>query len=1061
MSDPDDRPPVDARHGEGVAVGSNFSQYNYFLNGSAGRGGPRRGARRSPDLRVFISSAPGALEPYRMAAVEVCQRLHLTPVLLDQADLQGPAPGQACQEAVDSCDVLVLLLAHRYGPRLPGLNLSQTELEYQCAAGRQLPVLVFAADPDFPWPPSDIDTGAGGAALARFAGQVRSQAAVQGLTGLSRFREDLVVALGRHEVAHGPAEQAQPGGTGQPPPVRAPAFHAVPPYVGSAQFTGRASQLAVLDDWGRAKEPVMVVEAIGGTGKSALTWQWAQDRAPSAVRGLAGRLWWSFYDGSASMTRFMQELLAYTSGRSAAEIQQLSRPELLTRVLLALNDRPYLLVLDGFERLLSAYHVYDPSKLRDEEIEQNRRSMIEPYAEDIIQKLTAAGPSKVLISTRLMPTALQGPFGQQRPGVRHLRLPGLTEADAQTLLRSLGVHGSDEAVAGFFSPLDNHPLLIGVVAGLVSDYRAGPGRFDRWVADPAAGARLNVPDLNLTQRRTHILQAALGGLKPGPRKLLGYISVLPGAARWDTLVAVNPFLPAGDAARNGGGAGKAADPPGAPVQRAVQRVWVAARDGLRQEVLSVTAAPAAPRPESPAPRPDSPARLPQSAAAELAGAHLDAALKELEDRGLLWWNRSSNTYDLHPIIRAHAHDQLGAADRVVANNRVRDHFQALPPEAPGRAASVEDLAQTITILRALIGADEAGEASQLWSRFNSTFMVDLGAYATVAELLAPLAAGGSMAVRASLAVAYNFLGRYDEAASQTAARLADYLREGRTAEAQHCLCTLSATMHAARSYAAAQHCVDLHKAISRRTDGSLYLAQARLAVTSGRTRRARRILRQARRRGAPEGFRWFNENIDYLEAYLALVSGWRHTTGRVGARAPSGLFYRDRAELRADLFLRDGLLDHALAAALDHDQLGRNAGLDVAPARTALILARLGRTSEAAAAVDDALARLTRLHPAQHPYYFLARALRELDRPAEAAIHARSAFEQAWADGPPNCQYWDLKRARDLLAEMGQPIPSLPTLRPAQARIPAEDEIRALIARLPREPELHRLVRPV
>ena len=35
-----------------------------------------------------------------------------------------------------------------------------------------------------------------------------------------------------------------------------------------------------------------VVEAIGGTGKSALTWQWAEERAETAVSGLAGRLWW-------------------------------------------------------------------------------------------------------------------------------------------------------------------------------------------------------------------------------------------------------------------------------------------------------------------------------------------------------------------------------------------------------------------------------------------------------------------------------------------------------------------------------------------------------------------------------------------------------------------------------------------------------------------------------------------------------------------------------------------------------------------------------------------------
>src|SRR6185437_8928607 len=68
-----------------------------------------------------------------------------------------------------------------------------------------------------------------------------------------------------------------------------------------------------------------------------------------------------------------------------------------------------------------------------------------------------------------------------------------------------------------------------------------------------------------------------------------------------------------------------------------------------------------------------------------APAQLGAALKDLEDRGLLWWDRSSITYDLHPIIRAYAYEQLEAKDRVRANNRVRDHFQALPPEDTEKA----------------------------------------------------------------------------------------------------------------------------------------------------------------------------------------------------------------------------------------------------------------------------------------------------------------------------------------------------------------------------------------
>ena len=285
----------------------------------------------------------------------------------------------------------------------------------------------------------------------------------------------------------------------------------------------------------------MVVEAIGGTGKSALTWVWAQDRAPVTIGNLAGSMWWSFYEGSTSMTRFLQELLAYTSGRPLEQVRRLARTDLTDEVFAALRSRPFLVVLDGFERLLAAYHRFDPSKLREEEVEPDKRSLTEPQADDIVRRLVTAGPSKILISTRLVPNALQGRFGQLMPGVRHLRLPGLTDSDTWALLEQLDVHGDPFKIARFFGSLGNHPLLVGIVAGLVRDYRREPGGFDRWLADPTAGGALSLPDLDLTQRRTHILAAAFAGLEQGPKRLLGWLSMLPGTIPWAVLEAINPF----------------------------------------------------------------------------------------------------------------------------------------------------------------------------------------------------------------------------------------------------------------------------------------------------------------------------------------------------------------------------------------------------------------------------------------------------------------------------------------------------------------------------------------
>jgi tetratricopeptide (TPR) repeat protein len=937
--------------------------------------------------RVFISSASGGLAPYRKAAVDVCHRLGLQAVHMDEFDPERAPPEEVCRRKVEGCDVFVLLLAHRYGSRPPGRQLSYTELEYRWAVNCPgMELLAFVVDPAFAWPPLDIDRGPDAEALAQFAIRVRTDHLVRPLAELTAFREDLMLALRKpRRGAWVPA---------------APMFHAMPPYVGGAPFTGRTGDLAVLDEWARSPDPVLAVEAIGGTGKSALTWQWTQEQAPGVVVDLAGRLWWSFYEGSASMTRFLQELLAYTSGARMRDIQRLERGDLADQALAALRSRRYLVVLDGFERLLTAYHRIDPSKVRDDEVESDKRSLIDPQAEEVVSRLAAATPSKILISTRLLPNALQSRFGQRLPGVRHLRLPGLTDADTRELLARLDVHGGKAAIAGFFGPLENHPLLVGIVAGLVRDYRDAAGDFDRWLADPAAGGALRVPDLDLTQRRTHILAAALAGLQPEPRRLLGWISVLAERLSWATLVAINPFQP----------------------------------------------------------QASSPAKSPSSRAAAAARKKLVAALEDLDKRGLLWWDRSSNSYDLHPIIRAYAYEQLEDTDRVDANDRIRDHFQALPPEDPARATSVEDLSQTITIFRALIGASHLSDARALWARFGGTLLIDLGSYATVTELLGPVADRDgpvTRKLRGDLAMAYFYLGRYQESIGLEARLLTEDVGYNEMGNVQRCLHNLAFRHREAGNSVAASRYLELGEAVNAATgqaaDGNQYAARAEFAVSQGRVREARKLLDRAERFGPGLASPWFAEKIDYWRLYLALVAGDDLTTRQLDdatAKAHSWLHRRRLAELRCELLVRQGQSEPALAAAQEYEQLGRNAGLNVVPARSAFLLAKTGRSSEAAVAVEESLTRLHRIHPADQPNLYLARALWELGRITEAATQAEEAYRQAWRDGPPYCQHWDLRDARDLLRTMDRKAPDLPVVDAASVTVPQERLIRSFITAL-------------
>lgn len=1005
-------------------------------------------------MRVFISSASGdQLSRYRKAAVKVCHRLGLVPVHMEEFDPQRSAPVQVCREQVESCQVFVLLLAHRYGSRPDGELLCYTELEYEWAVRRpEMGVLAFVAAPEFPWPFREIDLGADADAMAAFVARVQAAHTVTPLGSPTAFAAKLEQVL-RRRMGDTWHPRDEPGPV---PPPEPPHFRASPPYVGGAPFTGRVGDLEMLDDWGRSADPLIVVEAMGGTGKSALAWEWVsnQDRAPRVVPGLAGRFWWSFYEGSASMTKFLQELVAYTSSRTLGEVREMERAELADEAVAQLSARPYLVVLDGFERLLAAYHRFDPSRLRDEEVELGQRWMIEPQADEIVRRLAAAGPSKLLISTRLMPTALQSRFRQPVPGVRHVRLPGLSDDDTRELLVRLKVQGSASAIARFFGPMGNHPLLVGIVAGLVTDYRPAPGAFDSWLADPAAGGAHSVNDLDLTRRSAHILEAALAGLRPWPRELLELISALPGAVSWQTLDGLNPRRPQppGPGAVDLTSLGpepKLPDNsrfgPGSQALEDRKLAWdryaaeVEDRRLVRNELVAR-------------------ARKEQLAAWERtkpvvrARAELDQGLRELEDRGLLWWDRAANTYDLHPIVRAYTYGQLDTPARIKVNGRIHSHFAALPAEDMKRAVSVEDLTRTITIFRALVGAGHLDEAGVLWQRgLAEALQRQLGAHATVVELLTPVARVRSE-LRVALAISLWFMGRYSEAITEETEILADSLRQDRAVHVRFALGNLTLSLIEAGSLAAAARGCELRGEVNAAADvekdGSLSLHQAMLAAVQGKASLAARLLHQADIAGPAGQGLWHRDHISYWRLYLALRVDGTLTNEQLrdaAAVAHSWQHRLDLVALRYELFAGRQEYDQAMAAASEYERLSRNAGLDTVPARSAFALAKLGRQDEADAAIEEALTRQPRIHPARFPHYRLAQALWERGRQDEAAAHADAAYRQAWCDGPPYCREWELRDAAGLLAAMGRPVPARPAADSARSVYPFQDEVRSFI----------------
>ena len=122
--------------------------------------------------------------------------------------------------------------------------------------------------------------------------------------------------------------------------------------------------------------------------------------------------------------------------------------------------------------------------------------------------------------------------------------------------------------------------------------------------------------------------------------------------------------------------------------------------------------------------------------ATVKGAKLDAALDELEARGLLLRDPDGERYDLHPIVRQYAYDRL--ADKPGVHGRLQEYFDARP--APERVETLADLAPTIELYWHTVGAGRFDAAVELLRDrlIPNPLYFRFGAYERAIELLGAL-----------------------------------------------------------------------------------------------------------------------------------------------------------------------------------------------------------------------------------------------------------------------------------------------------------------------------------
>lgn len=971
---------------------------------------------------AMISSTALDLPEHRKEVLDACLRQNMTPKMQEHLPASSASAESGAEairvslEMVDEAEVYVGVFASRYGYVPAGHDISITEMEYDRAVERGITRLVFLMHDDHPVKASDVETGAGAEKLKALKERLKTENVVNFFDSPADLRAHVINSLAQYRTQHNKRDVTSFHYVSAiPEPPEAFIAH---PYtlLQMRDLIGRNKELNVLTDWVAKPGSVVYgasifnVVAIGGMGKSALTWKWFNDIAPQEMKSLAGRMWWSFYESDATFENFIIRALAYVTKTSRKEIEKNTKPGEREEQLLPILDRePFLLVLDGLERILNAYACMDANRLADDDLDEevaNRvagalglpesaaqsfvgqhilRKTTDPRAGNFLRKLARARASRILVSTRLYPADLQTVTGALFPGSAAYFLRGLNDDDAINLWRTLGVTGTREELLQLFHSFESHPLLIQALASEVAYYPPARGDFDHW--------RQAKPDFNpfgmpLKQAQSHVLAFAMRGLNGDARDVLHKIAAFRMPATYDTVAA----LLVGDG---------------------------------------------------------------KTFADENA---LIASLSELEDRGLLGRDTRANRYDLHPLVRGVVWSGLGDDTRRGVYTSLRAHFEAVPMiDDYLKVNSLEDLTPAIELYNTLVGLGRYDDAYVVFrDRLDAAIHFRLGASrqrVELLELLFPdgleqlprLSSEGAQAVTLNgMAQGYQYSGQPRPAAAlfRHFIMICSGMKNDRNLSIG--LCNLSYTLRLSGALYESESTARRALVITRAEHDSHFQTESLhwLGLTlaaRGIANESESALQRALRIAIPRSNNQLESAANFFLAQKKLWFSEFSTALSFANRAwelvddmklARHLIFAARVQGEAALGLNDlATADERLLHALTRARMVNLVDEEL-PALVALaeLRRRQGESGTARELLGDVWEAAERgPYPLVHAdaCCVLAEVERGEGNVEKAVEAATKAFELAWCDGPPFAYHWGLERARALLKELGAGEPLL------------------------------------
>lgn len=631
---------------------------------------------------VTISCPLVALQDARRHVWDACLRLGLTPLdAQDSAMSAGGSDSRLSARETENAGFFVGLYPGSAAEELKAGERQRLTEEYASAKKAGRPRLLFRVTDAKHDLPGNEEPDTEASALIR---HLSADDHLSTITSLTQLRYEAIAALARH-IAAAESQNETPSVAPERSANGGPCI--VHPYTllqtTTGRIIGRDSELRQLDDWLSDDQGArtMSIVAVGGEGKSALAWEWVLHRLPRHICEPRPVFWWSFYETHATFERFVLKSLEYLDGN--ADHASVSLADRLTRLLKLLDQTPAVFVLDGLERIMLAYSDCDHPM---PEIGLNGQSNRRPHRQDALARRFTSHQTTQFF--KRIATATRSRFlitTRLLPGdwrsLNGKPLPGCAVVDLKGL--------SDADAIAFARSF-----------GIVGDESSMIEFFHKFGNHSL-----------LLQLVVHQICECRSA--PGNFKL--WLARNPEFSPFDLPVAQCRHHILEQALRGL-----------SPLERSTLDTLGLLRQSVSYFLLESVIL----RKHG-----DAPER-----STVLAG--FDNALASLESRGLLGWDRQSNRYDLHPIVRGVVVHSLSPPSKQSVLGDIEEHFRLIP-SPPTETTSLDELADSIELVRVLIEAERCGEAIDLYnSRLYTNLHYNIGAYNTIVRLLQPFSKVG-------------------------------------------------------------------------------------------------------------------------------------------------------------------------------------------------------------------------------------------------------------------------------------------------------------------------------